>query len=84
MHVTTANMRTEIDDDDAVAEAYNLLLLRRNEDVVVAHSGFTRLRFQRINGTGRIHQRLRHNIGTDVEELREAHPDLGMTRGSAT
>ena len=76
MHITTANMRTQIKGDDAAAEAYYLLLLRKADDVVVAHSGFTRLRFRRVDGSWRIRQRLRHTIGTDVAELRDGHPEL--------
>jgi len=81
MHVTTANLRTQVDGDDAVAEAYYVVLVKEADRIVVANAGFTRILLRRVDGDWRIAKRLRHQIGTDVELLRDGHPALHGTRG---
>jgi hypothetical protein len=81
MHLTTGNLRTEIDGDDAVAETYYVVLVRDGDRIAVTNGGFTRLRLRRVEGRWRIRNRLRHQIGTDVALLREGHPPRGSSAG---
>jgi hypothetical protein len=76
MHVTTGNLRTRIDGDDAVAETYYVVLVKDGDSIVVANGGFTQLQLRRVDGLWRIQRRLRHQIGTDVALLRAGHPRL--------
>jgi hypothetical protein len=74
MHLTTGNLRSRIDGDDAVAETYYVVLVKEGDSIVVANGGFTRLQLRRVDGQWRIQRRLRHQIGTDVALLRAGHP----------
>jgi hypothetical protein len=74
-------MRTQVDGDDAVTEAYYVVLVKEPDRIVVANAGFTRIRLRRVDGRWRIAKRLRHQIGTDVEMLRDGHPALHGTSG---
>jgi hypothetical protein len=81
MHVTTGNLRTRIDGDDAVAETYYVVLVKDGDSIVVANGGFTQLQLRRVDGLWRIQRRLRHQIGTDVALLRAGHPRLNGSVG---
>lgn len=80
MHLTTANLRTEIDGDDAVAETYYVVLVREGDRIIITNGGFTRLHLRRVDGRWRISLRLRHQIGSDVAQLRAGHPPFGSAR----
>lgn len=77
MHLTTGNLRTDVDGDDAVAETYYVVLVRDGNRIVVTNGGFTRLQLRRVEGRWRIRRRLRHQIGSDPSLLRDGHPPLG-------
>jgi hypothetical protein len=64
MHIPTANMRTVIDGDRAIAETCSLVIVDEGGAKVLYEAGFTRWRLRREDGRWKIERRIRYGIGT--------------------
>ncbi len=88
MHVP-ANVVVGIDGDTAWAEAYSLVIVRRDaanggrydEGYTVLTAGYNHFDFERIDGRWRIRRRIRRSVGGDVwggdvmTRFADKHPD---------
>lgn len=75
MHLTSGNIRVQVEDDVGIVDAYYSVLLREGDQIVVANGGFTRLTCRRTGSGWRIAHRLRYAMGTAVDVLRTAFPE---------
>ncbi|MFL5846633.1 MAG: nuclear transport factor 2 family protein [Solirubrobacteraceae bacterium] len=72
-HLSSIDLRTHVDGDDATAESYDLVMVREEAGMVVWGAGINRWTFRREGGDWRIAERVRRALGG--EGLRDVFLD---------
>jgi hypothetical protein len=62
-HLSEINLRTHLQGDEAVAETYDLVIVREQDAMTLWGAGINRWTFRRIDGQWRIAERVRRALG---------------------
>lgn len=71
MHLPSIGLTVTLDGSDAVAYSSALVLVRREDGIVINGAGFTKWSLKKVAGRWRIRKRQRRSIGIDADQLAE-------------